>query len=67
MEVPRRVVEEAVALMKQQRGNQALDIVRNYDITTFAQLERWCNYYAIPTWRQETGTRADESRPESEE
>ena len=53
MEVPRWAVERAADLMRKGQGNRALDEVRNYNINTFAQLERWCNFYNIPTWRDQ--------------
>ncbi len=59
MEVPRKAIEEAVNLMKQGRGNAALNRVRDYDITSFAQLERWANDLGIETWREASSATHD--------
>ena len=64
MEIPRQLLEEAVRLMRQQRGNRALELVKNYGITSFGQLERWCRDVGIPTWREEPETRAEEGGEE---
>jgi hypothetical protein len=53
MDVPRWAVEKAADFMRKGQGNRALDEVRNYDVKTFAQLERWCEFYNIPTWRDQ--------------
>lgn len=67
MEISRKILEEAVELMRQQRGNRALDILRNYNITTFGQLEHWCQQYGVRTWRDEPETRAEEAGKGEEE
>ncbi|MBI3921698.1 MAG: hypothetical protein HY318_09795 [Armatimonadetes bacterium] len=51
MDVPRRLVEEAAELMRQQRGNEALNRLRNHNITTFSQLENLCRLMGVETWK----------------
>ncbi|MCS6862931.1 MAG: hypothetical protein NZT92_21715 [Abditibacteriales bacterium] len=53
MEVPRWAVEKAADFMRKGQGNRALDEVKHYNVHTFAQLERWCQFYNIPTWRDQ--------------
>jgi hypothetical protein len=67
MDVPRRVLEEAVQLMRQSRGNAALDRVRDYGITTFGQLEFRCRENGIPSWREDPPVRAEESKKDEDE
>lgn len=52
MDIPIEALRRAARLMREQRGNEALNQVQDYGITTFTQLERWCKYYQVPTWRE---------------
>ncbi|NCO36676.1 MAG: hypothetical protein AUJ92_20190 [Armatimonadetes bacterium CG2_30_59_28] len=53
MEIPRRLLEQAAELMTQSRGLEALQILQNYNVTSFGQLERLCRGCGIETWKQE--------------
>jgi hypothetical protein len=64
MEAPRRLLEDAVELMRQRRGNEALNLVRDYEITTFAQLEAACHRYGLETWRPKDDVEVHKNAPD---
>jgi len=51
MEIPRRLLDECVELMRQNRGTRALYLVQSYGVTSFGQLQRICEQAGVRTWR----------------
>lgn len=51
MDIPLRLLNEAVERMRQHRGNEALDLLRNYEIGTFGQLEAACHRAGVESWK----------------
>lgn len=51
MDIPRRLLQECVELVRDNHGSRALYLVQSYDITSFGQLERACEQAGIRTWR----------------
>jgi len=51
-DIPPKLLEKAVEEMRNQRGSVALNLVREYDIRTFTQLERACREAGVRTWKE---------------
>ena len=51
MEIPRRLLEECVELMRENRGTRALYLVQSHGIESFGQLQRTCEQAGVRTWR----------------
>ena len=50
-DVPRRLLQECIELVRDNRGTRALYLVQSYGITSFGQLQRACEAAGLTTWR----------------
>ena len=50
-DIPRRLLQECIELVRDNHGSRALYLVQSYGITTFGQLQRACELAGLRTWR----------------
>ena len=58
--IPRHLLEECVRLIREQKGYYALQRLKDYNIATFAQLERELRRRGIPTWKDPAPRKSSE-------